>query len=111
MARFSHNPSMVDLPIACSLSPAALKARRENLLNVLWDRADERYELSNGYRLRFSMHSDILDSIARTIDAERQCWRFLCFTLTIEPADGGIVLDLTGPPGTREFLVAMLDET
>ena len=47
MARFSHNPSMVDLPIACSLSPAALKARRENLLNVLWDRADERYELSN----------------------------------------------------------------
>jgi hypothetical protein len=101
---------MVDLPVACSLSPAALKARRENLLNVLRDRADERQELSNGCRLRFSAQSDILSVIARTIDAERQCCRFLRFVLTIEPDDGAMALDLTGPPGTREFLAAMLDE-
>lgn len=102
---------MVDLPVACSLSPAALKARRENLLNVLRDRADERRELSNGYRLSFSAQGDILSSIAQAIDAERHCCRFLRFTVTIEPDAGAIVLDLTGPTGTREFLAAMLDET
>jgi len=101
---------MADLPVVCSLGPAALKARRENLLNVLRDRAEERHELSNGYRLRFSAQGDILSFIARTIDAERQCCRFLRFTLTIEPDAGAIVLDLTGPTGTREFLAAMLDE-
>ena|SRR5436190_14447124 len=102
---------MDDLPVACSLSPAALKARRENLLNVLRERANERHELPNGYRLQFSGQGDIVSAIARTIEAERQCRRFLRFTVTIEPDAGAILLDLTGPPGTREFLAAMLDET
>ena len=100
----------MDLPVACSLSPAALKARRENLLNVLRARAEERLELSNGYRLQFSPQDGVISLIGRTIDAERQCCRFLRFTLTIEPDAGAIVLDLTGPTGTREFLAAMLDE-
>ena len=47
--------------------------------------------------------------IARTVDMERQCCRFLRFTVTVEPNDGPIALDLTGPAGTREFLAAMLD--
>ena len=102
---------MVDLPVACSLGPEALKARRQNLLKGLRDRAEERHELSNGYGLRFSAQGDVLLSIARTIDAERQCCRFLRFTVTVEPDAGAIILELTGPAGTREFLAAMFDET
>src|SRR5258708_926567 len=102
---------MVDLPVACSLSPAALQARRQNLLKVLCDRAEERHELPNGYRLGFSGQGDVLSSIALTIEAERQCCRFLRFTLTVEPDAGAIILDLTGPGGTTEFLAALLDET
>jgi acetamidase/formamidase len=45
--------------------------------------------------------------ITRTIDAERRCCRFLRFQLTVEPADGPVLLDLTGPPGTREFVAAL----
>ena len=100
---------MADLPVACTLSPAALKARKENLLNVLLHRADERHELPDGYRLRFAAERDTLSMIARTVDMERQCCRFLRFTVTVEPNDGPIALDLTGPAGTREFLAAMLD--
>lgn len=100
---------MADLPVACTLSPAALKARKENLLNALLQRADERHELPDGYRLRFAAEGDVLSVIARTVDTERQCCRFLRFTVTVEPADGPITLDLTGPAGTREFLAAMLD--
>ena len=100
---------MTDLPVACTLGPAALKARRANLLGALLHRADERRELPNGYRLQFAPEGDVLSEIARTVDAERQCCRFLRFTVTVEPDDGPIALDLTGPAGTREFLAAMLD--
>ena len=100
---------MADLPVACTLSPAALKARRENLLNALVRRAKESRELPTGYRLRFAAEGDILSEIARTVDAERQCCRFLRFTVSIEPDDGPISVDLTGPAGTREFLAAMFN--
>jgi hypothetical protein len=49
-----------------------------------------------------------LFDIARTVDAERQCCQFLRFTLTVEPGGGAIQLDLTGPPGTREFVSALV---
>src|SRR5262249_10785404 len=105
------NGDMATLPIACTLSPAALKARKANLLNVLLRRADERSELPEGYRLRFVPEDDVLLLIAQTVDAERQCCRFLRFTVSIEPDNGPIWLDLTGPAGTREFLAAMFDES
>ena len=80
-------------------------------MRVLRDGAEERHELPNGCRLRFSAQDAVLLSIARTIDAERQRCRFLRFTVIVEPDGGAIVLELTGPTGTREFLAAMLDET
>ena len=67
---------MDDLPIACTLSPAALKARKEGLLNALIQRADERVELPDGYRLRFAAEDDVIALIARAVDTERQCCRF-----------------------------------
>jgi hypothetical protein len=100
---------MADLPVACTLSPAALKARRENQLNALLQHAAERRELPNGCRLLFAAEEEILLDIARTVDAERHCCRFLEFTIAVEPDDGPIRLDLTGPPGTREFLASLFD--
>jgi hypothetical protein len=59
-----------------------------------------------GMRLR--MASEVLAAILRVIDAERQCCQFLRFQLTVEAGRGPVVLDLTGPPGTQEFLGAMI---
>jgi hypothetical protein len=100
---------MTNLPIACSLGPAAVKARREDLLGSLVHRAVERIEVSEGCRLRFAASDDILSAIAKVIDVERQCCRFLTFDIRVEPDGGPIWLEFTGPPGTREFLVGMLD--
>lgn len=99
---------MAQLPIMCSLTPAALAARRSGLLSELIQRIESREALSDGHRLRFTANG-ALSLIARTVDAERQCCRFLRFTLTVEPDGGPIVLDLTGPPGTREFLSALFE--
>ena len=97
---------MTDLPIACTLSPQALKARRENLLDALLQRSTERIELPDGFRLSFTADSQTLADIVRTVDAERQCCRFLSFTIVVKPDGGPITVDLTGPSGTREFLSA-----
>lgn len=101
---------MADLPIVCTLSPAALEARRQSLLNALLQRASERRELPNGCRLRFAAGGEILLDIARAVDAERQCCRFLQFTITVDPDEGPITVDLTGPAGTRDFLAAVFDQ-
>lgn len=100
---------MPHLPIACTLGPATLKARREDLLGSLVRRADERLDLRHGYRVGFTAADDILPTIATVIDAERHCCRFLTFQVTVEPDGGPIWLEVTGPPGTREFLAGLFD--
>lgn len=102
-------PPMPDLPIACTLGPAAIEARRKDLLGTLLRRAAERIELSSGYRVRFTADSGMLQAIADVIEIERQCCRFLRFEITIEPDEQAIWLEFTGPPGTREVLAGMLE--
>lgn len=99
---------MNDLPIACTLSRADLRARREGLLADLRRRADAHEVLAEGYRLRLAANEDTLSAVAAAIEAERHCCRFLRFRITVEPDGGPIWLELSGPPGTREFLSALL---
>jgi hypothetical protein len=100
---------MTELPIMCTLTPAALQARREGLLSNLVKRAQNHEELPLGHRLQFAPADDVLAIVAQTIEAERQCCRFLRFGITVEPDGGPISLELTGPPGTREFISALFD--
>jgi hypothetical protein len=101
---------MADLPVACTLPTDALGVRRGNLLRPLVQRTTECSELSDGYRLRFAATSDVLRAVMEAVDAERQCCRFLHFTITLEPDGGPITLDLTGSPGTREFLADLFTQ-
>lgn len=87
---------MSNLPIACTLDPAALKARRDDLLGILVvRRADERLDLADGYRVRFTTADNTLSTIAKVIEVERQCCRFLTFRVTVEPDGGPIWLEVT----------------
>jgi hypothetical protein len=99
---------MPELPVACTLSPAAFEARRQNLFAKVIARAEQRVDLQNGFRIRF--RSDLLPEINRMVEVERQCCRFLRFSVAVEPDEGPVFVDLTGPAGTREFLAAMFDE-
>ena len=100
---------MTDLPVACTLTPDALEARRAGLLSDLLRRADGREDTPDGLRLRFVPTDDTLTTIARAVETERHCCRFLRFEITIEPDGGPVFLELTGPPGTREFVTALLE--
>jgi hypothetical protein len=100
---------MRELPIACTLSPEALAARREGLLAELLRRSVAHNELPNGHRLSFDSADETLSLIFRAVAAERRCCEFLRLQITVEPGGGPVALELTGPPGTREFLTALLE--
>ena len=100
---------MTDHPIMCTLDPASLQARRDGLLSDLLRRAEAHEPLDAGHRLRFPAGGGTIPAIARVIEAERQCCRFLRFTLTVEPDGGPVILELTGPAGTREFIATLLE--
>lgn len=100
---------MADVPIVCTLSPDALEARRQGLLADLLRRAEGHELTAEGLRLVFSADAGTLATIARVVDAERRCCRFLRFVITVAADGGPIALELSGPPGSREFIAALLD--
>jgi hypothetical protein len=101
--------TMAELPIACTLTPEALQTRREGLLTDLVRRALRREDLTDGLRLEFATSGDTLALIARVVEAERHCCRFLRFGITVEPDGGPVFLELTGPAGTRDFVNALFE--
>jgi hypothetical protein len=100
---------MSELPIACTLSPEDLRQRRAELLPGLLARAVGRETLAAGMQFQFEPSSETLAEIMRVIDAERQCCRFLQFELSVTPDLGPMVLTLSGPPGTLDFLSELVN--
>jgi hypothetical protein len=98
---------MPDLPIICTLSPDALLTRRDELAALVRSAAVAN-EIPGGMRFRFAATDEVLPTLARVVEAERQCCRFLRFAITVEPDGGPIGLEVTGPAGTREFVAALL---
>src|SRR5262245_24466703 len=96
---------MVSLPIACSLTSTELQERRLTVLQKLRDAVLEFKELGDGYAYSFASGGNRFKELAEMIDLERQCCPFLQFRLTVEPGNGPLRLDVTGPAGTKEFLL------
>lgn len=97
-----------DLPIACTLTPEELRRGRESLLPGVIARAEAHEPVAGGFRFRFKTEPGLLASLAVTMEAERRCCRFFTFQLTAEPDEGPVWLEVTGPPGTSEFLAAWI---
>jgi hypothetical protein len=95
---------MNSTPIACTLSRDELSQKREELLPGLLKRAEKVSNLSNGLRLHFTATPGLLADLTRVIEQERTCCKFLRFRIAVEPSDGPITFDVTGPPGTRDML-------
>ena len=97
--------------IACTLTPTELVSMREGLLPGLLARASATEPIPGGFRWRFDPQSGFVKEAAAVIDAEHRCCRFLRFLLLVEPGDGPVWLEVTGPDGTEDFLSTLLDVT
>ena len=97
---------MSDLPIACSLTSAELQERRRTVLEKARRAVVEVKELDDGYAYSFPSEGEWLHELAGLIDLERQCCPFLRFRITLEANGGPTWLEMTGPEGTKEFLIS-----
>jgi hypothetical protein len=100
---------MNDLPIACSLTAPELQTRRTEVLQKVRAAALEEQERDDGFAYRFPSNESLLADLLSLIRLEHQCCPFLRLSLTVEPGDGPIWLELTGPDGTKEFLNSILE--
>ena len=89
---------------SCTLTPAQLAARRQELIPGLFKRAQLVSNIPSGIRFRFAGEPKLLSDLARLIEQEQDCCSFLRFQLTIEPSSGPVTLEVTGPPDTAEML-------
>jgi hypothetical protein len=99
-----------ELPIACKLKVPEFQERRAGLLKAVKTGVAEMKELEDGYAYRFPSDSEWLATLSKLIIVERECCPFLRFQLRLEPADGPIWLELTGPHGTKDFLNSIFGE-
>ena len=101
---------MSDLPIACSLTVPELQARRVEVLQKVRAAALEVKEIDDGFGYRFPSDESLLADLFTLIQVEHQCCAFLRISLVVEAGSGPIWLELTGPPGTKEFLTSIFDQ-
>lgn len=97
------------LPIACSLTGSEFQERRSGLLRKVSQAVLEVKELEDGYAYRFPSDGIWINELANLITLERQCCPFLKFSIQLEPGDGPIWLELSGPEGTKDFLSSLFD--
>lgn len=93
--------------VACTLTPDQLRCASGDLLPGLARRAERIRRFADGAVLTFRPTSDLLGHVARVLDAERVCCRFLHFALDVPPNDSSIELTVHGPVGTGDFLATL----
>ncbi len=98
--------STPEIPIVCTLTSEELRERRTTLLDRVGRAVQERQEREQGFAYRFA--PDAFDDLVQVIRLERQCCAFLRFSLTAEPGNGPLWLEVTGPVGTKDFLGSFL---
>ena len=95
-----------NLPIACNLTTTELQERRRTVLENIKGAVLEVKELEDGYAYSFPSEGGRLRELADMIELERQCCPFLRFRRIVEMNGGPIGLEMTGPEGTKDFLLS-----
>jgi hypothetical protein len=93
-----------DMPIACCLTSAELRERAATLRAQFTSAVIGTEELRDGYAFRVPGDGKWIGLIAELIVAERECCPFLTFQFVAQPNMGPVVVRVTGPAGTKDFL-------
>lgn len=94
--------TIANKPLVCKLTTPELQKRKATVIAEVRTLVLERKELGEGYSYRFESSNYNLDRLTEFIKTERMCCDFFTFRLTVN--EDTAVLDISGPPGAREFL-------
>lgn len=87
----------MDLPIACTLTEAGLRQRRQTIIDVFRTMRVTVTELPDGYAYSFAATPETLLQVAQVVDLERKCCPFLTFKIVVGAAGEPMRLEVTGP--------------
>jgi hypothetical protein len=93
----------------CKLTSQELRERKSLVLARLREKITKKKELEHGYAFKFPGTDVMLDELIEFIKTERECCDFFLFNLSISGNKKEAWLELTGPEGTKEFIVAELE--
>lgn len=96
---------MNDIIIQYPLSQETARELRESVLGVVLDSIKSVLETNDGFVLNFGRESSIITSVSNMIQIERVLNPFLRMALIVESTQGPIKLELSGPSGTKDFLI------
>lgn len=101
-----------ETPLACNMDVFTPEQREDHIqtTTTLMKAIESIREIQNGYEFVFPTESQVITGIAEFIANERLCCPFLEFGLKIKPNEPSLVLSLSGPIGTQEFLRAEFEE-
>jgi hypothetical protein len=94
----------MELPIACNLTEAEMRERRQMILDFVRGAALDVTSLPLGYAYRFEPTSEVLVHLSRLVELERQCCQFLTFRLVVQAGNQPICLEITGPPEAKPII-------
>jgi hypothetical protein len=93
---------MSELPIACTLTPDGMTARRALIDALAADGLLDRTATDTGLRVRLRDTPQIERRTRELVAAEAECCAFLDFALGRE--NGDLVLDISGPEDARPVI-------
>jgi hypothetical protein len=96
-------------PIVCTLTEPELRERRAGLLRRVRERVLEVRPAAAGVELRFAGDDETtVADVLELVRLESRCCAFLRFRVTLEPGNGPVVLEISGPPGAAQILIGEL---
>jgi hypothetical protein len=95
---------MSDLPVACTLSAAEMRARGEDVVAPLFALVRHVEELPDGYRFAFPAEADAVRDLLDFILSERACCPFFTFDLTFASPHQLVWLSLRGGEDVKQFV-------
>ncbi|MBV8199970.1 MAG: hypothetical protein JOZ15_05030 [Acidobacteria bacterium] len=101
---------MDELPIVCTLTAPELRERRAGVLRRVRERLLGSRPLADaaGCELRFPGDDATVADVLEMVLLESRCCAFLRFRVTLEPGGRSAAVEITGPPGGAEILLAEL---
>ncbi len=91
-------------PLVCSLTNVELKERKK-IVEKFKSLIREKTEIENGMVFKFAGNDDNLEEIINLVKLERKCCAFLMFDVKIQKDAYPLHLTISGPEGTKEFLI------
>ena len=88
--------------LACSLAPAALESRKDEIDRLLSAHLIEQERVQGAVRLRFRPLPAVREAVADLVRRERECCPFLGFAL--EDRADSLVLQVSAPEPVDELL-------